>query len=470
MMNNGSSPRVRGTAAQRLEPLPLQRFIPACAGNGSRPSCTAQHRTVHPRVCGERTVRYTANARFNGSSPRVRGTGTTAPSTSAPSGFIPACAGNGRRRGPRRPSPPVHPRVCGERDARGPGGRAVPGSSPRVRGTARPDNSSLPLTPVHPRVCGERVWRTFSALSRAGSSPRVRGTADAAPVAEIAERFIPACAGNGPAAPLAADPAPVHPRVCGERAPGLSLALIEGGSSPRVRGTARASAPGRAGRWFIPACAGNGDCGLARGRDWTVHPRVCGERASSAADAARPFGSSPRVRGTDLPDGAARDARRFIPACAGNGREGAAHPAVDPVHPRVCGERLGVDPRQIRVDGSSPRVRGTGAGRGQRAARARFIPACAGNGGSTLAGRTSTTVHPRVCGERVRPLPRCWAGHGSSPRVRGTALARVRVDGPRRFIPACAGNGSWSAAARSTGPVHPRVCGEREHYARACSH
>ena len=50
---------------------------------------------------------------------------------------------------------------------------------------------------------------------------------------------------------------------------------------------------------------------------------------------------------------------------------------------------------------------------------------------------------------------------GSSPRVRGT-VARIAIEHPRhRFIPACAGNGAFSAITEADPAVHPRVCGER---------
>ena len=136
MSKPGSSPRVRGTH-DREEPGPgNRRFIPACAGNalkangrsscasrfipacaGNAPRSTAARRpcAVHPRVCGERArqrqrisrlVRFIPacagnackrggdNAKFTGSSPRVRGTlGYAVTDPPAPR-FIPACAGN----------------------------------------------------------------------------------------------------------------------------------------------------------------------------------------------------------------------------------------------------------------------------------------------------------------------------------------------------------------------------------------
>ena len=56
--------------------------------------------------------------------------------------------------------------------------------------------------------------------------------------------------------------------------------------------------------------------------------------------------------------------------------------------------------REVRKDGSSPRVRGTHICGDLAAFSCRFIPACAGNA--------------------TGQWPRCVALDGSSPRVRGT--------------------------------------------------
>ena len=52
---------------------------------------------------------------------------------------------------------------------------------------------------------------------------------------------------------------------------------------------------------------------------------------------------------------------------------------------------------------------------------------------------------------------------GSSPRVRGTGPTTASVAKMLRFIPACAGNGVGERIWRSSSAVHPRVCGERPH-------
>ena len=72
-----------------------------------------------------------------------------------------------------------------------------------------------------------------------------------------------------------------------------------GGSSPRVRGTVRPFHTKIRILRFIPACAGNSASPEMIEDTTPVHPRVCGEQSETFTKSASPFGSSPRVRGTD---------------------------------------------------------------------------------------------------------------------------------------------------------------------------
>ncbi len=441
-LDNGSSPRVRGTPVRDFDALSAARFIPACAGN-TRPCGICRPSTaVHPRVCGEH--------------------GTPQRGRRGVRGFIPACAGNTAH--PRRSTRlgTVHPRVCGEHYYGAKDGRPVAGSSPRVRGTRQGTYYCPIVESVHPRVCGEHFHGRRRRGLGAGSSPRVRGTLDFCGRFVVQRRFIPACAGNTCTSRHTFTPKPVHPRVCGEHAAALW---------PRCRE-----------RRFIPACAGNTpQCGQGM---WVspVHPRVCGEHCfvaiasnklarfipacagntpPSPARPQPPRGSSPRVRGT--PESALRPpvpppvhprvcgehlmlARgdsitdRFIPACAGNTVCIFANGAASPVHPRVCGEHRTRGFRSGPMCGSSPRVRGTRHRDRRDHDFDRFIPACAGNTSHGDVQARHPTVHPRVCGEHPRLYVRRPAHDGSSPRVRGTRVLRREQGFLRRFIPACAGN------------------------------
>ena len=215
---------------------------------------------------------------------------------------------------------------------------------------------------------------------------------------------------------------------------------------------------------FIPACAGNRTGSGTTFSTIAVHPRVCGEQSSKSRVVVTPPGSSPRVRGTVGRARARRDARRFIPACAGN-RVGAGRlPAGRSVHPRVCGEQGKTPDGNCDGCGSSPRVRGTAAVERDVSAVARFIPACAGNRFSKSQSVIPSAVHPRVCGEQSNLNLDGHSISGSSPRVRGTANFCAGETQCRRFIPACAGNSVRAQPALRSTPVHPRVCGEQVHF------
>ena len=208
-------------------------------------------------------------------------------------------------------------------------------------------------------MCGEQKPCFPYPHGLSGSSPRVRGTDLFQGYVQRDVRFIPACAGNSIIFLLWLMTRTVHPRVCGEQSWSTARVLLTDGSSPCVRGTVPGRiAPLNLGR-FIPACAGNSSQALGLLLQISVHPRVCGEQLVPFREAEREAGSSPRVRGTDPSRKGDFIHSRFIPACAGNSRTGLSKHSKSTVHPRVCGEQFTSSGTSYRVDGSSPRVRGT---------------------------------------------------------------------------------------------------------------
>ena len=110
----GSSPRLRGTSHATIANKSPIRFIPAPAGNMSRPRYRRMLRAVHPRACGEHIGNKRTYDTCTGSSPRLRGTSPTQTRTESMARFIPAPAGNILRTCATKPLAPVHPRACGE--------------------------------------------------------------------------------------------------------------------------------------------------------------------------------------------------------------------------------------------------------------------------------------------------------------------------------------------------------------------
>ena len=167
-------------------------------------------------------------------------------------------------------------------------------------------------------MCGEHSLAAYTITLNPGSSPRVRGTRFSGVGHDRAVGIIPACAGNTEFCMLNWGMGGDHPRVCGEHRTLLPTRSDTAGSSPRVRGTP--SHPIHERRWsgIIPACAGNTISPESTSCWSWDHPRVCGEHVALVAPALVQAGSSPRVRGT--PERRRRRKRRhgIIPACAGN--------------------------------------------------------------------------------------------------------------------------------------------------------
>ena len=255
----------------------------------------------------------------------------------------------------------------------------------------------------------------------------------------------------------------------GERAPTeLDWPVIHG-SSPHARGTRCQPLVSRIRHRFIPACAGNA-YRHSRLYDFrSVHPRMRGERTGSRKARLTHGGSSPHARGTPTYTYSYLYLLRFIPACAGNAaRPGGLHGKV-PVHPRMRGERLLLKVGGVERHGSSPHARGTRRAARRPVAAGRFIPACAGNAGACAWWRPPQPVHPRMRGERSPSEFPLSHRYGSSPHARGTHGCQQIDKGGRRFIPACAGNATSSAASRALASVHPRMRGERR-LAERCSY
>ena len=313
----GSSPRVRGKQLDRLARRGLTRLIPACAGKTAPRFAGRRDEWAHPRVCGEN---YNPDLHIcvqPGSSPRVRGKRNSENARDLSRGLIPACAGKTGTR--TRPRPPIwaHPRVCGENLGIESRLRIFCGSSPRVRGklsetpyrsigsrlipacagkTATKSRSPARCQ-AHPRVCGENSNLRCLIFVESGSSPRVRGKLHRPTRKGQTPGLIPACAGKTQV----------------RRATDAASA----GSSPRVRGKRGAGEFPVAVRGLIPACAGKTQYEVHSPDPAPAHPRVCGENMFRLGTGPTWGGSSPRVRGKRVCRSMRPSGLRLIPACAG---------------------------------------------------------------------------------------------------------------------------------------------------------
>jgi len=228
------------------------------------------------------------------------------------------------------------------------------------------------------RAC-EQPCSIRTATPRDGSTPRVRGTGALGARGGRRWRFSPACAGNRARLSATRSRSAVQPRVCGEQRSPASTASWRAGSAPRVRGTARGRRLDPTRRRFSPACAGNSHRGFRISFPVPVQPRVCGEQSPWLGRVRSCRGSAPRVRGTGRTVMFEGESGRFSPACAGNRSRHARQRAGDAVQPRVCGEQLRPGRMGKCPYGSAPRVRGTERDHSRDDEFGRFSPACAGN-------------------------------------------------------------------------------------------
>ena len=162
-------------------------------------------------------------------------------------------------------------------------------------------------------------------------------------------------------------------------APAHRLPYLLHGSSPHARGTLIGKHDGCLHPRFIPAYAGNASARRYKWPEWPVHPRMRGERISTARGSNSAPGSSPHARGTRRPRVHGQHRRRFIPACAGNAPPARRRACPPTVHPRIRGERATIVGRTPRLHGSSPHTRGTLDQPLVETPSLRFIPAYAGN-------------------------------------------------------------------------------------------
>ena len=110
-----------------------------------------------------------------------------------------------------------------------------------------------------------------------------------------------------------------------------------------------------------------------------AHPHVCGEHPCGSACPGFVLGSSPRMRGTQVPWRLVISILGLIPTYAGNTRPCSRPMPPSRAHPHVCGEHGGAITKFSRAKGSSPRMRGTLIRGLMDALKGGLIPTYAGN-------------------------------------------------------------------------------------------
>ena len=186
----------------------------------------------------------------------------------------------------------------------GPGSSPLPmrGSPPRARGEAHPVlyYAATPrITPAcagrsrgyqgdegrrwdHPRVRGEKHHLFHRGQNRLGSPPRARGEDKVKHRRIRLGGITPACAGRSRAWHKEHGKDTDHPRVRGEKTRFPLLPFPLPGSPPRARGEVAYVAENERVARITPACAGRSQTGAGNLRSARDHPRVRGEKPSTA--------------------------------------------------------------------------------------------------------------------------------------------------------------------------------------------
>ena len=249
-------------------------------------------------------------------------------------------------------------------------------------------------------MCGEKADITGHNIVCRGSPPRVRGKGIQQRNCWVTMRITPACAGKRRALPRSQPALGDHPRVCGEKADITGHNIVCRGSPPRVRGKGIQQRNCWVTMRITPACAGKRRA-LPRSQPALGdHPRVCGEKVTTASPEGGRRGSPPRVRGKVSCHCWITPQLGITPACAG---KRLCYPFfLSPLwdHPRVCGEKHRPSKTQSRPAGSPPRVRGKVISSASEMRKPGITPACAGKSSRLLRSPVNHKDHPRVCGEK----------------------------------------------------------------------
>ena len=167
------------------------------------------------------------------------------------------------------------------------------------------------------------------------------------------------------------------------------------------------------------------------------------------------------MRGKALPSMPPRPRSGITPAYAGKSYAGAPKKQPKKDHPRVCGEKGLYWSHGSLHTGSPPRMRGKGRCQARPRRHLRITPAYAGKSSTSGGGGTSTTDHPRVCGEKSLIYLGRQGENGSPPRMRGKGWRTATPSCMRGITPAYAGKSVLQPARGPQTRDHPRVCGEK---------
>ncbi|OSM00323.1 hypothetical protein MAIT1_00816 [Magnetofaba australis IT-1] len=476
---SGRSTRGRGKLGGRAVLPTGGGSIPAWAGETGPFEVAGDAPAVDPRVGGGNCSMFGEREQIKGRSPRGRGKRSPrAPRRSRP-GSIPAWAGETLVTLLKKLQGEVDPRVGGgnstalavvpDDDGRSPRGRGkhnlggagglAQRSIPAWAGETAQDRLDRGDVGVDPRVGGGNYVSLGGAVRCLGRSPRGRGKLIDYLRRGDLSRSIPAWAGETGRTRRAAHWRRVDPRVGGGNSRTLAASRLEIGRSPRGRGK-----PFGVGQLLnqtgsIPAWAGETQRPQRRIKAVEVDPRVGGGNVKAHSQQYGYRGRSPRGRGKLRLSATYALGRRSIPAWAGETPVSRSPHVFQRVDPRVGGGNCRWQVGFLIRRGRSPRGRGKRLPAILAGEIQRSIPAWAGETTRPAPPCLAARVDPRVGGGNLTGCSRWMRAPGRSPRGRGKRRGSPSVQATGRSIPAWAGETRWGDASRSRRAVDPRVGG-----------
>ena len=160
--------------------------------------------------------------------------------------------------------------------------QAVTGITPACAGKSEKTRSITTTRRDHPRVCGEMSFAVLIVCIALGSPPRMRGKVHLTAYFFIIWGITPACAGKRMVFAGRKSRTWDHPRVCGEKPASMPRHALRRGSPPRMRGKGVRLFQRLGVGGITPACAGKSAVVRRNRRKPEDHPRVCGEKFTSA--------------------------------------------------------------------------------------------------------------------------------------------------------------------------------------------
>ena len=128
----------------------------------------------------------------------------------------------------------------------------------------------------HPRACGANIAISWWSDHHHGSSPRMRGKRRSCRACWVGARIIPAHAGQTRQADTGTVRRKDHPRACGANRLPVSVRASSAGSSPRMRGKPSPHSSTSVANRIIPAHAGQTVSSSPTRPCCPDHPRACG--------------------------------------------------------------------------------------------------------------------------------------------------------------------------------------------------